>query len=1324
MTQRSGNPGGDGPGTVVTFYSFKGGTGRTMALANVAWILASNGKRVLTMDWDLEAPGLYRYFFPFLGDPALDSTPGVIDLVRDFDALVPRPPADRYQEYARVERYASSLRWDFPGHGYIDFVSPGRQTPEYSQAVNTYDWRGFHERRGGSAFLDALRRDMRENYDYALIDSRTGYSDTSGITTLQLPDVLVNCFTFNTQAIKGTAGIARDVQRQAPKVRILPVPMRVEDAEQGKLEVSRDHAREQFREVLQDLGEAEQERYWGDVEIPYKPFYAYEEILATVGDRPRQENTLLAAYERLTAMITDGKVTALRPIVEDQRRQLLSRFERVKTSGLGQRNRVRIDFAVRDRMWAEWISAQLAAVGVTVELRGSSPSFTHTTAAPEAPEVAETVIALLSPDFRTTPLLDGVRRLVNAGPGPKRLVAVCPMEYVVEHDLAGLPNISFAGKRSETARRDLFALLGMTAPTEPATEGVRYPGSPRKAQSAPPRNDSFTGRDHILEEVRSRMGANALRVDTPTGRAGLYGLGGMGKTQIALEYVHRYGAQYDVVWWVEADQLTTVPRTIAELGDRLGVPGDSVAERAQSTLDQLQRGDHGRFLLVFDNVSDADRAIDTQSTAAAVALQDYIPTEGPGHVIITSRHADTVSVPDMVHIDTFSRNESIALFRRRLRNISEADASRVSEALGDLPMAVELASAWLRTTVMPVDTYLQLLREQGSRALSDVGTAAQQASFTAAWQLSFDRLRQENPAAARMLEVCSFLSPEPIAASVLYGAAMREYLAELDPEVGNAMMVGHCIGALNRYGLAGPYNFTESIQVHRLLQATVREWLAEDPEKFERTRRQAHRVLAAVHASLSGIRDENSSEARRRYAELWPHLEPSGAAESDDPHVRNWIVEQVRHTWLISDHFAAVALGSRVLGIWQQRFGDDALTLRLAAQLANPLRSLAEYRRALDLDEKTLALQRAHHGPDHPFTLVTARNYGADLRGLGRYPAAYESDQDTYDRCVRIFGEEHEDTFKAANNLAISLNAVGRPAEGLVLHERTYQQRRQVTGLKNLLTWSTAVNVAQGLRDMGRYRESLVLLLETRERLVELVGEGAPDVLRADRSLAVSRRRIGEFDAALVLSRDTWGAYRERFGDLHPDTLACLTNLACDLYYSNGAPAVFEEARRLGEQVYQRYVEILGEEHPFTLAAASNLSLFLRGCQEPGAALDLANSALSRLERLLGPGHPASAVCRSARAGALSALDRHEEAASDDAVVLDAFRALFGPDHPRVLAAEYDTALEQVAAGVPQAERALGSAARRVEQHLAPESPIRRDVTTGRRVDFDLEMPP
>src|SRR5215475_10343096 len=116
---------GERNGQVVTFYSYKGGTGRTIALANVAWILAANGKRVLVVDWDLESPGLYRFFKPFIGETALASTGGVINLIREYEwAMTRQKPTDSgwIRRYASVERHSFSLEWDqFPGEGTLDY---------------------------------------------------------------------------------------------------------------------------------------------------------------------------------------------------------------------------------------------------------------------------------------------------------------------------------------------------------------------------------------------------------------------------------------------------------------------------------------------------------------------------------------------------------------------------------------------------------------------------------------------------------------------------------------------------------------------------------------------------------------------------------------------------------------------------------------------------------------------------------------------------------------------------------------------------------------------------------------------------------------------------------------------------------------------------------------------------------------------------------------------------------------------------------------------------------------------------------------------------
>jgi CobQ/CobB/MinD/ParA nucleotide binding domain len=159
-------------GRVVTFYSYKGGTGRTMALANVAWILAANGCRVLVADWDLESPGLHRFFYPFI-EQAVQDSPGIIELIRDYERVAARSDGHRREEdikeHAHVHRYAFSLNWKFPGDGTLDFLSPGKQNRDYMATLSAMDWDNFYENLSGGAFIDTLRADMKRHYDYRAI---------------------------------------------------------------------------------------------------------------------------------------------------------------------------------------------------------------------------------------------------------------------------------------------------------------------------------------------------------------------------------------------------------------------------------------------------------------------------------------------------------------------------------------------------------------------------------------------------------------------------------------------------------------------------------------------------------------------------------------------------------------------------------------------------------------------------------------------------------------------------------------------------------------------------------------------------------------------------------------------------------------------------------------------------------------------------------------------------------------------------------------------------------------------------------------------------
>lgn len=363
-------------GKIITFYSYKGGTGRSMALANVAWILASQGKHVLTLDWDLEAPGLHRYFYPFLLDKTLTASEGIIDFVHKFTSAAAISSSRKEQEeaasetietlstdvesgdfknktddewykpYSNILRYATSLKWDFKDKGSLDFIPAGRQGPSYPTRINSFNWDHFYNKLGGGLLLELAKERMRAEYDYILIDSRTGVSDTAGICTIQMPDILVICFTLNNQSIEGASDVANDVfekrlnaakarakssPHEQPKseeaIQIFPVPMRAENAEKVKLQTRKNYAREKFRLFPNSLSVKERERYWGYVPVTYIPFYAYEEILAVFGDDPADRVSILAAAEELCSYITGGEIQKLAPASELERKKVLEEFE-------------------------------------------------------------------------------------------------------------------------------------------------------------------------------------------------------------------------------------------------------------------------------------------------------------------------------------------------------------------------------------------------------------------------------------------------------------------------------------------------------------------------------------------------------------------------------------------------------------------------------------------------------------------------------------------------------------------------------------------------------------------------------------------------------------------------------------------------------------------------------------------------------------------------------------------------------------------------------------------------------------------------------------
>ena len=291
---------GSSQGRIVAFCSPKGGVGRSTAVANVAWVLATSGRRVLVVDWDLETPSLHEFFRPFLLDPELASTEGVMDAVSDFAPLSQStPPAE-----PDLLRHAVSLDWSFPPGGALDFLSAGRQSPAYAVRVAQLDWKRILDGARGDLFVRSLQGAMRSEYDIVLIDLHCGLTDAGRICAGRLADAVVVCFTLAASSIEAARTLAEEVrgERGHATGEFFPVPMRVDPFEKELLERGRRHARDAFAPFVSLTG-PEYESYWADVEVAYFPFYAYSEVLAPFGDRPGSANSVLAAAERLASRL-------------------------------------------------------------------------------------------------------------------------------------------------------------------------------------------------------------------------------------------------------------------------------------------------------------------------------------------------------------------------------------------------------------------------------------------------------------------------------------------------------------------------------------------------------------------------------------------------------------------------------------------------------------------------------------------------------------------------------------------------------------------------------------------------------------------------------------------------------------------------------------------------------------------------------------------------------------------------------------------------------------------------------------------------------------
>jgi tetratricopeptide (TPR) repeat protein len=823
----------------------------------------------------------------------------------------------------------------------------------------------------------------------------------------------------------------------------------------------------------------------------------------------------------------------------------------------------------------------------------------------------------------------------------------------------------------------------------------------------PIRNPHFTGRDSMIERLRKALLAGSKASVLPQA---LHGLGGVGKTQLAIEYSYRFADQYDLIWWISAEQPTAVRATLAQLGDRLGLPPSQDIQQTAATVLNALSSSSMRWLLVYDN---ADKPDDLLADEAPL-----IPSAN-GHVILTSRNQDWLTLYQAIEVDVFERSESVELLTRRAVGITPDDANRLAEKLGDLPLALEQAATWHAATGMSVSEYLRLFDKHVQDLMAEGKPPSAPATVAAFVNVASERLRTRMPAAAQLLELFAFFGPEPIPAWLLkstpdISSPLREALAD-------EIVKGRTIRELGRCGLAKVDPNAQRIQVHRLVQLVLREGLPEDLRE-----QSLDNVRSLLAAANPGYPDEAGNW--RAHAAIAPHLAPADLIGAPTVEARKVVLDQIRYLYQTGDYDGSRALGELAINTWSAEpdkggLGpDDAQTLLASRYLANALRQLGHYRSARELDETTLERLRSSpdFGEDHPHTLSVANNVGVDLRLAGLFRQALELDRENLARCRRVFGEEDQITLRAKNSVAVSLRMLGDFRQAQTIDQEVASQWQQTLGDNDSRTLFSISNLARDYYGLGRYAEALDMQRRVLPLHRELLGPLHNEVLLAARTIAIALRKTGQYPESVSRAQENYHAYDARFGADHEHTLAA------KMSYANALRLVGElvAARALASEAVDAYKRNFGERHALTLAACTNLGVIMRaqGGWREARALD--ESTLSIMREVLGEEHPYT-LCAANNYTNNLVLDREFAKAHEmSRQTLTVSRKVRGDTHPYTLACAINAASDMQEVGDEAGEELRRTTIAAFARILGPEHPETLDADRGKRAECDIEPPP
>jgi nucleoside phosphorylase/tetratricopeptide (TPR) repeat protein len=683
------------------------------------------------------------------------------------------------------------------------------------------------------------------------------------------------------------------------------------------------------------------------------------------------------------------------------------------------------------------------------------------------------------------------------------------------------------------------------------------------------RNPNFVGRQDEIAKLEELV----IMTDGPR-KIAITGLGGVGKTQVALELAHRIRDrdQECSVFWIPCTSHAIIEQIFLQIAQILGLGDVNPAEAKQQVKMYLSSEHAGKWLLILDNADDAE--IWLAATDTAPPLEDFLPESGHGRILFTSRNRklamklapfNVVPIPDVDEETAAKILEKTLTYKELLRD-STASATLLQK-LVFLPLAITQASAYIIENGIDLSTYLALLQGQEQDAVEllsedfrDPGRYKEiQNPVITTWLISFKQIQHQDPLAADYLSFMACINPRNIHQSLLPRASSRKQMTD-------------ALGLLNAYSFTNSQDM--DINMHRLVHIATRNWLRKNALFTQWIQR--------VSDHLQSIFPDNNHTER----ELWRTYLPHALA----------LVHEIEF----------VAQENNYLG--------------LIENVADCLDSDGRYQEAEVLYMKLMRINQGQAGTTHPSTLISMANLASTYWNQGRWNEAEKIFVQVMEMRKTVLGAEHPDTLTSMANLASTYRDQGRWNEAEKLEVQVMETRKTVLGAENPSTLNSMANLASTYRDQSRWNEAEKLEVQVMETRKTVLGVEHPSTLNSMANLASTYWSQDRCNEAEKLEVQVMETRKTVLGVEHPSTLNSMANLA-STYWSQGR---WNEAEKLFMQVMETSKTVLGAEHPSTLTSMANLAFTWKSQGKLEDAMVLVENCSHLCNKVLGPSHPTS----------------------------------------------------------------------------------------------------